>query len=111
MLEFNDIEFFDPKNEQWRPSLTKTLKEEASKTRYLKREKERKEREAKKRADLQAAQEAKSPDDIAASKLKSAKLYIKKNEAEYRKRLQEIVDKFSESKSADEAKSLLDGKK
>lgn len=53
----------------------------------------------------------KGNEETAASKLKLAKSLLEKNEAAGRKRLQEIIDQFSDTPSAEDARKLLKNKR
>ncbi len=113
MFEVIDFQFFDIASEKWLPWVVKAAKEEEQKKKVAKEEEERAKREEKQKeaaAALAAKNAAKTPktdEENAASKLKLAKPLLETNKVAGRKRLQEIVDKYPDTPSAQQAKLLL----
>jgi hypothetical protein len=120
MFEVLDVQFFDMASEKWLPWMVATAQEVELKQKTAMAEEERAKRVAKQEeeqakrivkqkaaADKIGAQPPKTNEEIASSKLKMAKTVLEKNKEAGRKRLQEIVDEYPGTLSAEKATTLL----
>jgi hypothetical protein len=109
-LELVDVQFISDDMNEWLPWTLQKLRDDEEKTRAEATAKEKAKRDdaiAAKRAAAKEAADKKPREEKAIAELKLAKALLSTNKPAGKKRLNEIVDKYPDTKAAKEASGLL----